>query len=147
MILHVKEKKKEEVYVKDGTLVLCVKNVDDFEKKQKLTYRYLKKNFFDAVQNSVEEHMKILNLGFIPEIKIRKMTSRWGSCAVNKKKITLNLSLVFVSREFTEYVVLHELLHFRYPGHNKEFYLAMSRYMPRWKEYRQMLKEVKDQII
>ncbi|MBY9021665.1 MAG: DUF45 domain-containing protein [Candidatus Lokiarchaeota archaeon] len=39
----------------------------------------------------------------------------------------------------TEYIVLHELVHFLYPKHNKEFYNFLSIYMPDWKERKKIL--------
>lgn len=69
-----------------------------------------------------------------PEVKIREMTSRWGSCRPTKGRITLNSRLAGKPREATEYVVLHELAHFVYPNHSKGFYQFIETYMPDWKE-------------
>ena len=40
-----------------------------------------------------------------------------------------------------DYVVLHELTHFLYPNHSKQFYMFLSNYMPDWKERKQVLDQ------
>ncbi|MEW6173072.1 MAG: M48 family metallopeptidase [Bacillota bacterium] len=38
-----------------------------------------------------------------------------------------------------DYVVLHELTHFLYPKHNKDFYEFLTVHMPDWKERKRIL--------
>lgn len=75
-----------------------------------------------------------------PEVKIREMTSRWGSCRPTKGRITLNSKLLDKPRDAMEYVVLHELAHFVYPNHSKAFYQFIETYMPDWKDRERKLK-------
>ena len=77
----------------------------------------------------------------IPEIEIRKMKSRWGSCFCTKNKIVLNLSLIKTPIECIEYVVVHELSHFRYQNHSKNFYDFISIFIPDWNERRRILNK------
>lgn len=64
-----------------------------------------------------------------PILKIRTMTSRWGSCIPSKQQITLNRRLIHYPIEFIEYVVLHELVHFVQPNHSKAFYAIVESHM------------------
>lgn len=64
----------------------------------------------------------------------RYMTSRWGSCIPSKGRICFNLQLADKPQECLEYVILHELLHLRHPGHGAEFKMDLSRYMPDWRD-------------
>lgn len=68
-----------------------------------------------------------------PTIKIRSMTSRWGSCTPAKKTITLNKKMIHYDPLFLEYVVLHEFAHFIQPNHSKSFYRVIEKYMPDYK--------------
>lgn len=80
-------------------------------------------------------------LGVIyPEIKIRKMTSRWGSCIPQKHKITFNSLLLEKPMESIEYVVVHEFSHFIHPNHSKAFYEFVGQILPDWKNRRDGLK-------
>lgn len=69
-----------------------------------------------------------------PELKIRYMTARWGSCQPQRGIITLNSQLIEKPRRCIEYVVLHEFAHFIHPNHSKEFYILVESLMPDWKE-------------
>ena len=74
-----------------------------------------------------------------PEIRIRLMRSLWGSCAYRKGKITLNENLIHTDPKAIEYVVLHELTHFIYHGHDAAFYGFLSELMPDWKARKKLL--------
>ena len=68
-----------------------------------------------------------------PKITIKKMKTMWGSCSKRLGKITLNEYLLKADIRCIEYVVLHELTHLIYNGHNKDFYDFLTIYMPDWK--------------
>ena len=74
-----------------------------------------------------------------PEIRFKKMTSRWGSCMPGKNLITLNTALCLVPSECAEYVVVHELCHFIHPNHSKSFYAEVEKHIPDWKERKKKL--------
>lgn len=67
------------------------------------------------------------------------MTSRWGSCKIKNRKICFNLQLAKKPPECLEYVILHELIHFKERYHNDRFYSLVSKFMPNWKEIRSLL--------
>ena len=69
-----------------------------------------------------------------PQIKVRDMKSRWGSCTPAKQSITLNRKLIHYPLEFIEYVILHEFVHFIQPNHSKAFYHIIENYMPDYKK-------------
>lgn len=75
-----------------------------------------------------------------PEIKIRKMSSRWGSCIPQKHKITFNSLLLEKSLESIEYVVVHEFSHFIHPDHSRAFYEFVGQILPDWKNRRDGLR-------
>ncbi len=70
-----------------------------------------------------------------PKISIREMRSRWGSCTPGGK-LTLNLKLVMVPRQFIDYIIVHELCHVIEQHHSQAFYKLLSRIMPDWEERR-----------
>lgn len=75
-----------------------------------------------------------------PELRARRMTSRWGSCHWTKGVIVLNTALAAVEEELLDYVTLHELVHFLHPNHGKGFYAVMDALLPDWREKRRRLK-------
>lgn len=71
---------------------------------------------------------------------VRDMHTRWGSC--NTRTHHLNFSLMLATRSDAEldYVILHELVHTVVPGHGRDFYALMDRFMPEWKAIRKGMR-------
>ena len=69
------------------------------------------------------------------------MTTRWGTCNVNTKKLWFNLQLAKKSTECIEYVILHELAHLKVKNHGEEFVAILDHYMPNWREIKKTLNE------
>lgn len=76
-----------------------------------------------------------------PNLKIRKMTSRWGVCNLKNKNVTLNYYLYKYDIKCLDYVIIHELSHFIYPNHSKKFWSLVEKYCPEYKVLRKKLKE------
>ena len=75
----------------------------------------------------------------MPEIAVRRMTTRWGTCNTVTKRVTLNLELARRDPELLEYVIVHELAHLIERGHNERFYAVMDAHMPDWRLRRRVL--------
>lgn len=67
------------------------------------------------------------------QIKFRDMKSKWGSCNICSKIITLNTKLAALPCECAEMVLVHEFVHFKERLHNARFKKYMSTYLPDWK--------------
>ena len=79
--------------------------------------------------------------GEMPEIRYRRMKSRWGSCAPKTKVLTFNTRLAYVPEACAEYVVVHEFCHFLYANHSARFYAAVEAILPDWKSRRDELRK------
>jgi len=77
-----------------------------------------------------------------PQIKFRRMVSRWGSCHMAKGILTFNTNLMYAPLPCIEYVVLHEFTHFLQANHSKAFYDELAKVCPAYKERRKQLKEI-----
>lgn len=76
-----------------------------------------------------------------PSLTIRKMSTRWGVCNRKLKKVTLNSLLIRYPLEAIDYVIIHELSHFVHFNHSKAFWTEVSKYSPKYKEIRKLLKD------
>lgn len=76
-----------------------------------------------------------------PEIRLRTMQKRWGSCSV-KGRLWLNPLLVKAPKECIDYVILHELCHLAEHNHSERFYRLMTAVMPNWKEVKVRLEKM-----
>lgn len=62
------------------------------------------------------------------EIHIRNMKNKWASCSV-KGRLTFDKSLLKESDEMRLKVIIHELLHFKYPTHGKMFKMLLKTHL------------------
>ena len=76
-----------------------------------------------------------------PELDIRLMKARWGSALVDQNKIILNSELIKAPKYCIDYVVLHELIHFKYNNHSDNFYRMLYTLMPDWEKRKEILDE------
>ena len=75
----------------------------------------------------------------MPELRVKKLQTLWGSCSRKYHVITLNYYLYKAPVACVEYVILHELLHFIYPRHDRQFYESLTIFMPDWLERKRLL--------
>ena len=72
---------------------------------------------------------------------VRHARTRWGSCS-RLGKINLNASLILLTPELLDYVLLHELCHTREFNHSPYFWAEMYEVDPAFKSHRQALKHI-----
>lgn len=124
-------------YDKDTLYVQCREQADP----EKVIRQFLDKlcrDVFLDIATLTFRSLSNYHLEF-PDVKIRDMKSRWGSCTPTKNSITLNRKLIHYPFEFIEYVVLHEFVHFIQPNHSKAFYNIIENYMPDYKTRMEMV--------
>lgn len=131
----------EAVFCRDGFLYLFTKEDDDDHKRQLYEAWQKIQTGIICGKYSRLHYPAFEKLGVAyPEIKIRKMRSRWGSCIPQKQKITFNSLLLEKPPESIEYVVVHEFSHFIHPDHSKAFYQFVEQILPDWKSRKDKLK-------
>lgn len=64
------------------------------------------------------------------EIHIQPMKRKWASCS-SKGRLTFDKALLEEPREVRFKVILHELLHLKYPNHGKMFKSLLDVYLER----------------
>lgn len=77
-----------------------------------------------------------------PTLKMRKMTSCWGTCNYSKGIITLNKNLIYCTKEQIYYVIVHEFAHLLVHNHSKDFYNIVEKYCKNYKEIRKEMKNI-----
>lgn len=135
--LEVVKGSREQVICGDDIMTVVVKNE---ERSKAATIKYLEKTLEEVLVGYFKKWEEITGLK-TSEVKIRKMKSLWGSCTPKTRAIRISFYLVSMPARCIEYVVLHELIHIRYPNHQQGFKGMLSKYMPDWKTRRQYLKE------
>lgn len=141
--LRVVESKIETVKYFRGYIYIYVKNKDDYKRKEGLFNDWLNEKAHFHFNESLDRMYQLIQDYKIPKpaIKIRQMKARWGSCHRRDRTILLNSDLIKAPKYCIDYVVLHELLHFKYRNHDEEFYGFLTSLMPDWEKRKRILDE------
>ena len=141
--LKVEANKEENVYTDGVYIFLKVKDKDDFRHKEIMMSKWFKQYQTTVFEELLQEKYLLFEKYGVtyPTLKIRNMTSRWGSCQPKKGIITLNSKLIEAPRNCIEYVILHELVHFIHPNHSRQFWDFVAMMMPDWKERKEELEK------
>ncbi len=92
-----------------------------------------------ALIGRLEELAELHDFRF-KKVSIRNQKTKWGSCSA-MNNISLNVNLVRLPVELTDYVILHELVHTRIKNHSKEFWSELDVYVGgRAKQFSRMLR-------
>lgn len=75
------------------------------------------------------------------EWQVKNMTTKWGTCNIQAKRIWLNLQLAKKTPECLEYVIIHELVHLLEKSHNEVFRAYMDNFYPNWRTVKAHLNE------
>ena len=104
--------------------------------------KYINKNIVDVFSSRLDYWYNIFEERIpVPNLKIRKMTSRWGVCNIRNHNVTLNYNLSKYDICCLDYVIVHELSHFIHPNHSRDFWNLVGKYYPEYKKCRKMLKD------
>ena len=107
-------------------------DIDKWYKKQAKT---LFLEHLDMIYNNFSRRIPY------PDLKIRKMTTRWGVCNTKLKTVTLNLELIKRDTKYLDYVIAHELSHLIYPNHSRDFWDLVGENCPNYKIIRREMKD------
>ena len=145
-----KRKDKEEKFYYFGLVYDVIYGFNDIDivdnkiyvKNKRELDKYINREIVKIFSERLEYYFNMFEEKIpVPNLKIRKMTSRWGVCNTKNHNVTLNYYLSRYDIKCLDYVVVHELSHFIHPNHSKNFWNLVSKYCPNYKECSRMLKE------
>lgn len=110
-------------------------------KKQALLYRFYRRELRTELTKLVSEYAEKMGIE-TPQFGIRKMKTKWGSCAIERKYLWFNIELAKKPHECIEYIVVHEMAHLLERSHNKNFTAIVNRYFPNWEVQKKILNEL-----
>jgi len=100
------------------------------------------KEVFEGILDMRFAEMADILGGERPQLKVRSMKRKWGSCRPERRIVTLNLELVRAPHDLIDYVVVHELCHLKHRRHDARFYGLVSAYISDWKTKRAALNRI-----
>jgi len=75
----------------------------------------------------------------VKSISLRPMSKKWASCSTSGN-LNFNDDLLGMQKKLGDYVIVHELLHFRTPNHGKLWKSLMRIYVGDYEKLEQRLK-------
>lgn len=116
----------------------------DASKVERMWLNFWKTLGQDFMETLVQQvHGEFQQAGYsvpMPTLRLRYMTSRWGSCIPVKEIITMNTRLLLGPTEFAHYVMVHEFAHFIEANHSSRFYKVMSDVLPNWQQVKSEMR-------
>lgn len=113
--------------------------VDQLKKIYKINEKNIMLKYLEELKT------KHMNNGYVDikniVIKTRYTKTRHGSCNPKKRTININLHLVNLDKEYTEYVFLHEIAHLNVANHSQNFYDLLHKLSPNYKDIKKRLKQ------
>jgi predicted metal-dependent hydrolase len=74
-------------------------------------------------------------------VRIADQKSLWGSCSPGSGTLSFNARLVMAPPAVLDYIVVHELAHFRWSRHGVRFWERVARFCPDYRLHRRWLRE------
>ncbi|TRZ41672.1 M48 family metallopeptidase [Robertkochia solimangrovi] len=141
-LLRVRHGEENSVKLKGGELFVYCKTKPKQELVRRLLaewyYNHAKKRFDKVISEQIQRYKRFDIEA--PEVEIRRMKNRWGSCTP-KGKIILNPELIKAPGKCIEYVLIHELCHLVHPNHGKQFYALLGELLPGWVKWKEKLEQ------
>ena len=123
--------------IQEGELLLFSPKGDNLEALKDF-YKNLTKTSILPQANRMAYLLHFVNVQF----KVSSAKTTWGVCVASETNphVRLNWRLALVPAYLTDYVIVHELCHFYFQNHSKDFWQRVSLYMPDYKERVEKLK-------
>lgn len=129
---------KHGVSVGDRTLRMTINPATTQDNRIKLLNEFYRSLLKKRLEEISPEWIQVI--GVEPScISVKRMKTKWGSCNTSSKRILLNLDLTRKAPECLEFILVHELVHLHERHHNERFQALMSKYLPDWRERRNLL--------
>lgn len=139
--IYIVKDNNEHIELDEKSVTMYLRDTSNITHNNEIFENWWKIRAYQTYEDLVDKWMPVFKRHGVekPSIQIKKMKTLWGSCNKEKCKVTFNEYLLKADLRCIEYVVLHELSHLIYYGHNKDFYDFITIYMPDWKDRKKQL--------
>lgn len=104
----------------------------DAAKRAAILDRWYRRTLRARIPGLVENWARTLGVE-VPDVRIRRMKTMWGSASQRTNRIWINLEMAKKPERALDYVVLHELTHLVERHHGERFQSLMDRHLPKWR--------------
>ena len=137
LIVHPSEQRS--IQIDDGTLHCFINPNLPLPEKQKFLENWYRQQMKELLPALISKWEPLIGVNIATWV-IKIMKTRWGSCNIQKARISLNLNLIKKPLTCLEYVLVHEMVHLLEASHNKRFYTFMDQFLPQWRTLQKQLE-------
>lgn len=132
--------KKYDIIYLDGNIELYNDRI--YVKDKEILNKWYKKQIKKIFSERLDYNYNLFDENIpYPNLRIRKMKTRWGVCNRKTNTVTLNSELIKYDVTKLDYVIIHELAHFLHFNHSHNFWKQVEKYCPNYKKIRKDLKD------
>jgi predicted metal-dependent hydrolase len=122
-------------------IILQVRPGATHEKREEVLAGWYRDRLREAVPPLIARWEPMLRVK-VGKFFIQHMKTKWGGCNPQRGTIRLNSELAKKPPECLEYLVVHEMVHLLEPTHNDRFVGLMDRFMPNWRNRKNLLNSL-----
>lgn len=141
------DKSEEKIEFYHDTFIVYL-HIKENNLEEKIRYLYEDWLMYHADQifkDKVDRYSKIVDV--TPKrIVIKNLKNRWGSVTKNNT-INLNVNLMKAPEDIIDYIIIHELSHFKVKGHSYQFWNYLKQFIPDYKQKVEWLGRNTDNMI
>ena len=142
----IKHQSQYNIKFRNGGFTIEIKSSRASPTKIKENYEdWLAWNSKSIFKQKVDEYSKKVGVN-VEGITIKHLKNRWGSMT-KEGSINLNVNLLKAPGDVINYIILHELCHFKIKEHSHHYWDHVRRYMPNYQEKIDWLKTNENDLI
>lgn len=77
----------------------------------------------------------------IEEVSVLELRNRWASCSLKRPKVNFHWKVMMAPTSVINYLIVHELTHFKHKRHNSDFWNAVDKILPDYQRQVAWLKQ------
>jgi predicted metal-dependent hydrolase len=119
-----------------GYLCLDRRKLDNAEKVFKQFYK-------EKAEKKIAERLKQIEEKFQQKpasVKVLELHNRWASWT-SKHGLNFHWKCAMAPVPVLDYIIIHEMVHLKYPNHSPEFWNELDKKMPNYREHENWLKQ------
>lgn len=97
-------------------------------------YDLMRKQFYAFLLPRVRHFETVMKIEKPHKVRMQYMKTRWGSNSRKTHSVNFNLKVMHFSPAIIDALIVHELAHFYYSNHSKEFYAYLRTIIPAYDE-------------
>ena len=126
------------VELKAGSMILRVRPGANAKARDATVSKWYREQLKAAIPDLLAKWEPVIGVN-VERVFVQRMKTKWGSCNPDRRSVRFNTDLAKKPSYYLEYILVHELTHLLERTHNDRFTALMDRFMPQWRQYRELL--------